>query len=466
MSSTTYDVCVIGAGPGGYVAAIRCAQYGLKTAIIEKASLGGVCLNVGCIPSKALIHVGDVVDELKHAADMGITTGEVSVDMAKVQAWKSAVVDRLTGGVGFLLKKAGVDVISGHARFTGPGAVEVTAADGATQAVNAAKFMVATGSRPIELPGLAFDGERIINSTDALALERIPTKLIVIGGGVIGLEIGMFYRKIGAEVTVVEFMPTVLPGVDAELVKVLTREMKKRKMKVLTDAKATGAVKSGDTVTVAVDTKKGTETLEADAVLVAVGVRPNTEDVGLDKAGVAVDERGNIPVNIHRQTNVPNIYAIGDITGPPWLAHKASAEGLAAAAHMAGKNGAFEPTVIPGVIFTDPEIATVGLSEDEAKAQGITVKVGKFPFTALGRAITMNKTAGMVKLIVDAADDRVLGGGVAGPGASDLIAEITLAIEMGATAADIALTIHSHPTLAEAVMEAAEDVHGMSPHKA
>jgi dihydrolipoamide dehydrogenase len=466
MSSTQYDVCVIGAGPGGYVAAIRCAQYGLKTAVIEKGNVGGVCLNVGCIPSKALIHVGDLVDELSHASDLGINTGPVTVDMPKVQEWKNKVVERLTGGVAFLLKKNGVETIPGHARFTSSSALEVEAPDGSKQTVGAKKFLVATGSRPVELPGLAFDGERIISSTGALALTKIPTKLIVIGGGVIGLEIGIFYRKLGAEVTVVEFLPTILAGVDSELVKVLSREMKKRKITVLTGAKATGAVKSGSNVTVAVETQKGTENLEADAVLVAVGVRPNTGDVGLDQAGVKLDDRGNIPVNIHRQTNVPNIYAIGDITGPPWLAHKASAEGLAAAAHIAGKNGAFEPTVIPGVIFTDPEIATVGLSEDEAKAQGRTIKVGKFPFTALGRAITMNKTAGMVKLIVDAEDDTIIGGGVAGPGASDLIAEITLAIEMGATAEDVALTIHSHPTLAEAVMEAAEDVHGMSPHKA
>ncbi|MHC5020675.1 MAG: dihydrolipoyl dehydrogenase [Planctomycetota bacterium] len=466
MSSSNFDVVVIGAGPGGYVAAIRCAQYGLKTAVIEKGNVGGVCLNVGCIPSKALIHIGDLVEELGDASKLGITTGEVSVDMTKVQEWKNSVVERLTGGVAFLLKKNKVELINGHARFTGPNAVEVEAADGSKQTVSAKKFMVATGSRPVELPGLAFDGERIISSTGALALTRKPKKMIVIGGGVIGLEIGIFYRKLGTEVTVVEFLPNILNGVDTELVKVLSREMKKRKMTVLTEAKATGAVKSGDTVTVAVETKKGTQNIEADTVLVAVGVRPNTGDVGLDKAGVKVDDRGNIPVNIHRQTNVPHIYAIGDITGPPWLAHKASAEGLAAAAHIAGKNGAFEPQVIPGVIFTDPEIATVGLSEDEAKAQGRKVKVGKFPFTALGRAITMNKTAGMVKLIADAEDDTILGGGIAGPGASDLIAEITLAIEMGATAEDIALTIHSHPTLAEGIMEAAEDVHGMSPHKA
>jgi dihydrolipoamide dehydrogenase len=466
MSSSNFDVVVIGAGPGGYVAAIRCAQYGLKTAVIEKGNVGGVCLNVGCIPSKALIHIGDLVEELGDASKLGITTGEISVDMTKVQEWKNSVVERLTGGVAFLLKKNKVELINGHARFSGPNAVEVEAADGTTQTVNAKKFMVATGSRPVELPGLAFDGERIISSTGALALTRKPKKMIVIGGGVIGLEIGIFYRKLGTEVTVVEFLPNILNGVDTELVKVLSREMKKRKMTVLTEAKATGAVKSGDTVTVAVETTKGTQNIEADTVLVAVGVRPNTGDVGLDKAGVKVDERGNIPVNIHRQTNVPHIYAIGDITGPPWLAHKASAEGLAAAAHIAGKQGAFEPQVIPGVIFTDPEIATVGLSEDEAKAQGKKVKVGKFPFTALGRAITMNKTAGMVKLIADAEDDTILGGGIAGPGASDLIAEITLAIEMGATAEDIALTIHSHPTLAEGIMEAAEDVHGMSPHKA
>ncbi len=458
------DVAVVGAGPGGYVAAIRCAQLGLRTLVAERQGLGGVCLNVGCIPSKALIHAATLVEEIREAEAMGIHADGVRVDFRKTQAWKKAILDRLGTGVGTLLRENKVEVLRGTARLSSGTTLAVEGPEGRAT-VRARAILLATGSRPIELPNLKFDGRDVVDSAGALAWEEIPKRLAVIGGGVIGLEMGTLYAKLGSALTVVELTPTLLPGTDPDLVKVVARELKKRKAEVHLEAKAAGVERTPRGLALSVETKNGPTTVECDKVLVSVGVRPNTDDLGLEAAGVALDRRGYVPVNAARQTNVPTVYAIGDITGPPYLAHKASAEGLAAAAAIAGKGGAFEPRAIPGVIFTDPEIATVGLQEPEARAAGRPVRVGTFPFTALGRALTMGRTEGLVKVVADAGDDSLLGVGIAGAGASDLIAEAALAIEMGATAADLALTIHAHPTLPEALMEAAEDVHGRAIHK-
>ncbi len=455
---------VIGSGPGGYVAAIRLAQLGVETTIVEREELGGVCLNRGCIPSKAFISGANIFDSIQHAGDIGIKTSKPTVDLKKMRAWKDTIVERLTSGVGGLLTKAGVTTIYGEASFKDKNTLTIKGKDGTSQ-LAFDNCMIATGSRSMEIPPFPQDGKHVISSTEALNLDTVPKNLCVIGGGVIGLEIGMYLNTFGAEVTVVEMMDQILPGVDAEVVKTLARELKKKKIKVLTKTKALGFTGKGSKMEVQVESAKGKKsTIPTDKILVSVGRRPNTEGLGLDKAGVNIGERGFIDVNNKLQTNVPHIYAIGDVCGGMLLAHKASKEGLVAAAVIAGKNEIYDVRAMPGAIFTVPEIATVGLTENEAKDAGHEIRVGKFPFAALGKALAARHTEGFVKIIADAKTDLVLGVHIIGTHASDIISEAALAIEMGACAEDIGLTVHPHPTLGESMMEAAEAVHDMAIH--
>ncbi len=469
MSDERYDLVVIGSGPGGYVAAIRAGQLGLKTAVIEEDKIGGVCLNVGCIPSKSLIYASGLVDKIRHADAMGLTVGDVGFDGKKLQAWKNGIVNRLTTGVGFLLSKNGVTTIHGHAAFEDEHTVLVTA-DGASKRIGFDKCIVATGARAATLPFLPI-GDKVMSYREALDIDWVPETFTVIGGGVIGLELGMVFQRLGSKLTVIELTDALLPGTDPEFVKVVERSIKKHGGKVHKETGARGVktVKGKQVVTAkTVSSKTGkSKELEIDSevVLCAIGFRPNADRVGAEKIGLEIDETGHFTVNASRQTNLAHIYAIGDVAGLPWLAHKASREGIVAAEHAAGDAASvYDVRAMPAATFTHPEIATVGLQEHEAKAQGLEVKVGKFPFTALGRAMSVGATEGMVKMITDAQTDELLGVGAVGYQASDLIAEAALAIEMGATAEDIALTVHAHPTWPESLMEAAEAVHKKAIH--
>jgi len=461
----TTDVLVIGAGPGGYVAAIRAAQRGKKVVCVEREKLGGVCLNVGCIPSKAMIHASTVVDRAHDAGEMGIGLGAVSVDVQKMVAWKQKIVERLTGGVGLLFKHHKVEHVAGEATFVTPTKVSVKSSAGVEE-IEAKDVIIATGSRPIELPTFKVDGVHVLGSTEALELKTLPKKILVIGGGYIGLEIGTFLRKLGSEVVVVEATNSLLPGQDPDLVAVVHRGLKKRKVEIHLESlaqrweKIDGGIGG---VRVFVKTPKGDKTFDVDWILSTVGRRPNSENLGLEKIGVKV-EKGFIVVDEQRRTNVPHVYAIGDVAGQPMLAHKASREGIVAAEVIAGLPAAADYRCVPAVIFTDPEIASVGMTEAEAKAKGYEPVVGKFPFTANGRALSINEAEGFAKIVADKKTDLVLGVHIVGPEASELIAEGTLAIEMAARVEDIAATIHAHPTLPEAVMEAAEAVHGLAIH--
>ncbi|MGA1524694.1 MAG: dihydrolipoyl dehydrogenase [Planctomycetota bacterium] len=461
----TYDVLVLGAGPAGYVCAIRCAQLGLKTAVVEKQHYGGVCLNVGCIPSKALINAGKTFKKIREADVMGIQVGEPTLDVAKMVSWKEGIVGKLTGGVSGLLKNHKVDTFDGTARVLGRDKVEVTGKDGKKQVLATKNVVVAVGSTPIEVPGIPFDGEHVWSSTEPLAPRSIPARMLVIGGGYIGLELGLVYHNLGTDVRVVEFMDRVLPGMEGELSKEMGRSLKKKKIPVHLGAKAVGYEKTKAGLRVKVEIGGKVETFECDVILSTVGRRPNGKGLGLEEAGVKVDERGFVGVDAQRQTNVPGIYAIGDCAGQPMLAHKGSHEGLIAAAAIAGDKGAaYDPACIPAVIFTDPEIASVGLTAEEAKARGFDVREGKFPFAASGRALSINEPEGWCKIIADAKTDKILGVHMIGPEVTELIAEAALAIELGATAGDLASTIHAHPTLPEAIMEASEAVHSMAVH--
>ncbi len=449
-----YDVIVIGGGPGGYVAAIRARQLGLTALCVEKESVGGVCLNWGCIPSKALIAATGLVEKLKHAEVMGVQSQGVSIDVAKMQEWKGGIVKKLTGGVSSLLKGNGADIAMGTAQLTGSNTLKVTGNDGNTTDYRANKgIIVATGTEVIRIPGFEPDGKTVITAREAVSLTEAPKNMVLIGGGIIGLELGSVYQKLGTKLTIVELTDNLLPGTDPDLVKVVEKKLKKGGAEILTGAKATGCKVSGKTATVTVDIGGKEKSFKADKVLVAVGFKPNSKNLGLEKVGVALDERGHIQIDNKFQTNVAGIYAIGDVCGTPYLAHKASKEGEIAAEVIAGHASERDWKAMPAAIFTDPEIATVGLSETEAKAQGKKVQIGKMPFAASGRAMSVLETDGFVKTIIDAEDHRVLGVAIVGPEASDLISESALAMEMCAFAEDVALTIHPHPTLGEAVME-------------
>lgn len=464
MPPMTHDVLVIGAGPAGYVCAIRCAQLGLDTAIVERDRVGGVCLNVGCIPSKALISAAKLVSKIKGAETMGLKAAFEGVDVEKLVAWKQGIVSKLTGGVSGLLKNHGVEVLQGDARLAGKGKVEIAAASG-KRIVEARNVVIATGSRPIEIDGFPFDGERIWSSTDALSPKRIPERMLVIGGGYIGLELGLVYHRLGAKIRAVEFLDRVLPGMEEDLSKEMARSLKKKKIDVHLKARAKGYASGKDGLEVTVEIDGKDQVFECDVVLSCVGRKPDTSGLGLDSLGVAVDGKGFVKVDERRSTNVPGIYAIGDLAGQPMLAHKGSHEGLVAAAAIAGKPGAaYDPACIPSVIFTDPEIASVGLSAAQAREAGFEPIEGRFPFAASGRALSLGETEGWVKVTADARSDRVLGVHMIGPEVTELIAEAALAIEMGATVEDLASTIHAHPTLPEALMEAAESVHQMAVH--
>lgn len=467
MSSEKFDVCVIGSGPGGYVAAIRAAQLGKKTCIIEREALGGVCLNIGCIPSKAMITAGHFYHRMQHdAPTMGFSLpADIKIDMAKLQTWKQSVCQKMSGGVAQLLKGNSVTVVMGEATFQNAKTLAVKTKEG-NKTIEATNFIIATGSRPIDIPGFTVDEKTVLTSTGALALDEKVKRLVVIGGGYIGLEIGSYMAKFGTQVTVVEAAPALLNGVaDPDCVQVVARKLKKNGIEVLLNAKAKGFKKAKDGVEVTVDVGGKETSIAADKILMTVGRKPNSDQMGLKAIGLAIDEKGFIKVNAQRKTNLPGIFAIGDIACQPMLAHKASHEGVMVAEIIAGQNRAYDAKTVPAVIFVDPEIASAGLMESECKVKGFTdLKIGKFPFAANGRAVSMIETEGMVKIIADAKTHVVLGIHICGPEASNLISEAALAIEMGARLEDIALTIHPHPTLGETMMEAAEATLGHAIH--
>ena len=453
-----FDVTIIGSGPGGYVSAIRCAQLGFKTAIIEKYStLGGTCLNVGCIPSKALLASSHHYEELQHFADHGIeVSGEVKVNLEKMIARKQAVVDQTSGGVKFLMDKNNITVFNGVGSFESATSVKVTKADGSSEIIESKNIIIATGSKPSNLPFIQLDKDRIITSTEALKLKEVPKHLVIIGGGVIGIELGQVYLRLGAQVSVVEFMDRIIPGMDAALSKELTKVLKKQGMKFYTSHKVQSVERAGDVVTVKAENAKGEIiTLEGDYSLVSVGRRPYTDGLNAEKAGVKVTERGQIEVNDHLQTSASNIYAIGDVVRGAMLAHKAEEEGVLVAEILAGQKPHIDYNLIPGVVYTWPEVAAVGKTEEQLKAEGVTYKAGSFPFKALGRARAGGDTDGFVKILADAKTDEVLGVHMIGARCADLIAEAVTAMEFRASAEDISRMSHAHPTFAEAIKEAA-----------
>lgn len=456
------DTLVVGAGPGGYVAAIRAAQLGQKVTIVDKGALGGVCLNVGCIPSKALIEAGHSAQKAKGSEDLGITTENVSVDFSKVQEWKGNVVNKLTSGVEGLLKGNKVDILKGEVYFVDDHKVRVMD-EKKSQTYTFKNCIIATGSTPIEIPGFKFS-ERVIDSTGALNLKEIPKKLVVVGGGYIGTELGTAYANFGTEVTVLEGTKDILGGFEKQMTQLVKRNLKKKGVKIIAEATAKNAEETDNGVKVTYEAKGKEEVLEADYVLVTVGRRPNTEEMGLEQANIEVDDKGLIKVDKQCRTNRDNVYAIGDVVKGIPLAHKASYEAKIAAEAISGEKSAVDYLSIPQVVFSEPELASVGFTEKEAKAAGYEVKASKFPFAANGRALSLNDTDGFVKLVTRKEDGLVIGGQVAGVNASDIIAEIGLAIEAGMTAEDIALTIHAHPTLGEMTMEAAEIALGTPVH--
>ena len=461
----TFDAIVIGAGPGGYPCGIRLGQLKQKVLVIEKESPGGVCLNWGCIPSKALIQAANTYEKVKHGG-MGLKITGASVDSNELQDWKDGIVKRLTGGVRSLLKMNGAELMMGNAVVTSPNTVEVTGEGGQKETFKADKAIVlATGATTIELPTFKFDHKQIIGAKEAVSLRHVPKRLLVIGGGIIGLELGMVYQKLGSQLTVLEALPTILNGVDAECAKIVERRIVKHGGTIHVGAKAMGYERQSDgSLAVAFEKDGKRETVVVDVVLVAVGMRPNSKNLGLDKAGVFVNERGFVPVDKHGRTNVPNIYAVGDLNGPPMLAHKATKEGEIVAEIIAGQKAAFDWVTIPGAIFTDPEIATAGLTDVEAKAKGYDVAIGKFPFAALGKAMALNETEGFVKVVADKKTKQILGVHIVGPEASTMISEAALSLEMAAFLDDVSLTIHPHPTLGEAYMEAAAHAMGHAIH--
>ncbi|MBT2687858.1 dihydrolipoyl dehydrogenase [Bacillus sp. ISL-47] len=456
------DTIVIGAGPGGYVAAIRAAQLGQKVTIVEKANMGGVCLNVGCIPSKALIAAGHRYETAMHSEAMGITAENVKVDFTKVQEFKSGVVKKLTGGVEGLLKGNKVDIVRGEAYFVDSNTLRVMD-DNSAQTYTFKNAIIATGSRPIELPAFKYS-KRVLDSTGALALQEIPEKIVVIGGGVIGIELGGAYANFGSQVTILEGADDILVGFEKQMTSLVKRNLKKKGVEFITKALAKGVEENENGVTVKFEEKGEEKSLDADYVFVMVGRRPNTDELGLEQVGIKMSERGVIEIDKHCRTNVSNIYAIGDIVEGPQLAHKASYEGKIAAEAIAGHNSEIDYLAIPAVVFSEPELASVGYTEQQAKEEGIEVTAAKFPFAANGRALALDSTDGFLKLVTRKEDGLVIGAQIAGASASDMIAELGLAIEAGMTAEDLAMTIHAHPTLGEITMEAAEVAIGSPIH--
>ena len=454
-----YDLIVIGTGPGGYVCAIRAAQLGMKVAVVEKRGThGGTCLNVGCIPSKALLHASEMFEEAGHSfAKMGIGVGTPKLDLATMLTFKDEAVDGNVKGVDYLLKKNKIDSVFGTGRIVAPGKVEVKSADGKTQTLETKSIVIATGSDVAKLRGVDIDGKRIVGSDQAIALPKVPQRLLVVGAGVIGLELGSVWRRLGSKVTVVEFLDRILSGMDNEVCRQSQRLLEKQGIVFKLGSKVTGVDASGAVLKASVEPAKGgaAEVIEADVVLVAIGRVPFTDGLGLEQAGVAKDNRGRVVTDAHFATNVKGVYAIGDVIAGPMLAHKAEDEGMAVAEILAGQAGHVNYDVIPGVVYTFPEIASVGKTEEELKEKGVAYNAGKFPFTANGRAKANQQTEGFVKILADAKNDRVLGVHIIGSDAGNMIAEAAVAMEFGASSEDIARTCHAHPTLPEAVKEAA-----------
>jgi dihydrolipoamide dehydrogenase len=457
----SYDVVVIGAGPGGYVCAIKAAQLGLKTALVEKRdTYGGTCVNVGCIPSKALLHATEMLLEAEHSFDaLGIEIGKPNVNLKKMMEHKTQTVEQNTKGLVFLMKKNKIDTFQGTGQVLGQGKLSVTAEGGKVQEIETKNIVIATGSDVAGIPGVHVDVDEkvIVSSTGALEFEEVPDHLVVVGGGVIGLELGSVWARLGAKVTVVEYLDTILGGMDGEVAKQFQRMLAKQGMDFKLGSKVTGVAKSKKGASVTFEPVKGgdTETIEADAVLVATGRKPFTDGLGLENAGVVMDERGRVQTDSHFQTSIPGVYAIGDVIAGPMLAHKAEDEGVAVAEIIAGQAGHVNYDVIPGVVYTSPEVASVGKTEQELKKAGVDYKAGKFPFTANGRARAMLQTDGFVKVLADKATDRVLGVHIVGFGAGEMIHEAAVLMEFGGSSEDLARTCHAHPTLSEAVKEAA-----------
>ena len=458
-----YDAVVIGAGPGGYVAAIRLAQLGVRTALVEREAMGGTCLNWGCIPSKALIAAASLLDDLRGAAARGIV-GELRLDVAKLREFKDGVVRKLVAGIGTLEKGNGVDVIRGRATFSGPTTVEVEVDGEGPIRLEAPAFVVATGARPIALPGFDVDGQDVWGAREALALSEIPPRLAVIGGGVVGAELGTVYSKLGSRVTFLEAQPTILGICDPEAVRLVQKGFRQRGVVVRVGARAKGYERRPDGLALRVEVQGVEEVHTVDKVLVAVGFRPDATGLGLERLGVRFDDRGFVVTDERCRTSVPSIHAVGDLAGPPLLAHKASREGELAAEAIAGLPHSRRWKVVPSAVFTDPEIAHVGLLEEEARAKGVEVVVGKFAFGALGRAVAIDRGEGFVKVIADRGSHRIVGASLAGPEVCELVAEAALAIELGATLEGVAETVHAHPTLAEAFMEACKVALGCAAH--
>jgi dihydrolipoamide dehydrogenase len=465
MASKTYDAIVIGGGPGGYVCAIRLGQLKQKVLCVEKEEVGGVCLNWGCVPSKAIIATSHTYEKVKSGASYGLLVDNPRIDANKLQDWKEGIIKKLTGGVRTLLRGNGADLVYGEARLTGPKTVTVRTREGTTETFEATKgIVVATGSSTIEIPTFKFDGKKIIGAKEGVSLREVPRRLLVIGGGIIGMELGGAYQRLGSEITIVEALPNLLTGVDPDVAAVVERLYAKRGAKILKGAKALGYEEQKDgSVAVRLDVGGKTDTVVTDVVLVAVGMRPNGAGVGLEELGVKV-ERGFVPTDMTGLTNVPGIYAIGDCASLPMLAHKASKEGEVVAEIIAGHKAAKDWVAVPAAIFTDPEIATVGLGEVQAKEKGLDIRIGKFPFSTLGRAMAVNETDGFIKVVADKKTHEILGIHIVGPEATDLISEGALALEMHAFLEDVGLTMHPHPTLGEGLMEASLNGLGQAIH--
>ena len=459
------QMAVIGAGPGGYPAAFRAADLGLDVTLIDhEKNPGGVCLYRGCIPSKALLHVANIINESEHAKELGITYTKPKIDIKRVAKWKNEVVTKLTGGAGFLAKQRKINYIQGNAVFTDSNTLKITKEDGSEDTLTFENCVIATGSRPTEIPGIKVDNKKILNSKGALDLESIPKELLVIGGGYIGLEMGSVYAALGSMVTVVEMMDSILATVDKDFSKILHKKLANEFKEILLGTKVLEVKSTKKGIKVQFENSDGKFEHEYDKVLVSVGRKPNSEKIGLENTKVVVNKRGFIEIDQQRRTNDPNIFAIGDVAGDPMLAHKATHEGRVVAEIISGEDIAYDAATVPAVIYTDPEIAWCGLTEQEAKDKNIDIKVTKFPWGASGRAITLDRTDGLTKLVFETKTERILGVGLVGPGAGELISEGVLAVEMAARASDIALSIHPHPTLTETFMEAAEMFFGNSTH--